>query len=171
MRNPVTTAVWRRSVPALALAASLLAASLLAALAGLRPVPHAEAARGDYVGAAACGRCHPEAYASWQASAHARADELLGEDASAACLSCHTTGEAPAGPVFFGGVSCESCHGPGAAYARDDVMRNPHLARLLGLRDLSTAAARDALCAACHEAQTRLRPFDAASAYRRIEHR
>ncbi|HWN68046.1 MAG TPA: hypothetical protein VNM90_10440, partial [Haliangium sp.] len=35
----------------------------------------AAAGRADYVGPEACGRCHPDAYAAWQASAHARAAE------------------------------------------------------------------------------------------------
>jgi hypothetical protein len=131
----------------------------------------AYAGRADYVGAEACGRCHPAAYAAWQASAHARAVERLGPSPEGRCLACHTTGEAPAGPAFFAGVTCEACHGPGAGYAAEDVMRNPHLARAVGLRDLSTPARRAALCNTCHRAATRLAPFEPEGAYRRIEHR
>jgi hypothetical protein len=133
----------------------------------------AAAGRADYVGPEACGRCHAEAYAAWQASAHARAGELVGQGASAEgrCLACHTTGEAPAGRAFFGSVTCEACHGPGAGYAAEDVMRNPHLSRALGLRDLSTPERRAALCGSCHRAATRLAPFEPETAYRRIEHR
>lgn len=133
----------------------------------------AAAGRADYTGPEACGRCHPEAYAAWQASAHARAGELLAQDASAAsrCLACHTTGEAPAGRAFFGSVTCEACHGPGAGYAPEDIMRNPYLSRALGLRDLSTPEQRAILCRGCHRAQTRLAPFDPETAYQRIEHR
>lgn len=133
----------------------------------------AAAGRADYAGPEACGRCHPEAYAVWQASAHARAGELVGQGASAEgrCLACHTTGEAPAGRAFFGSVTCEACHGPGAGYAAEDVMRNPHLSRALGLRDLSTPEQRATLCRSCHRAATRLAPFDPETAYRRIEHR
>jgi hypothetical protein len=130
----------------------------------------AHASRADYVGAEACGRCHPAAYAAWQASAHARAVESLGPSPEGRCLACHTTGEAPAGQAFFAGVTCESCHGPGAGYAAEDIMRNPHLARAVGLRDLSTPARRAALCSTCHRAATRLAPFEPESAYRRIEH-
>lgn len=134
--------------------------------------PPAVAGRADYVGPEVCGGCHAEAYATWQASAHARAGELLGKDAAAGrCLACHTTGEAPAGPAYFGSVTCEACHGPGAGYAAEDVMRNPHLSRALGLRDLSTPERRALLCRSCHRAATRLAPFEPEAAYRRIEHR
>lgn len=155
-------------------------------LAWARP---AGGGRADYVGPAVCGGCHQGAYAVWQQSAHARAGEIIGAAPNAGpsagrsagasaggaaerrCLACHTTGEAPAGRPFFGGVTCEACHGPGAGYATDDIMRNPHLSRALGLRDLSTPEARAALCLGCHRAETRLRPFDPETAYRRIEHR
>jgi hypothetical protein len=141
----------------------------LAAL-GARPGSVAHAGRADYTGAEACGRCHPAAFAAWQASAHARATESLGPSPEGRCLSCHTTGEAPAGAAFFAGVTCESCHGPGAGYAAEDIMRNPHLSRAVGLRDLSTPARRAALCNSCHRAATRLAPFEPESAYQRIEH-
>ncbi|MCG8425174.1 MAG: cytochrome c family protein [Proteobacteria bacterium] len=131
----------------------------------------ARASRSDYVGSKACAPCHQEAYKVWRQSAHARADQRLGPAPNPACLGCHTTGEAPAGRAFFAGIGCEACHGPGAGYAEDDIMRNPTLARLLGLRDLSTRRRRAALCAGCHGAQTRLAPFDPEAALRRIEHR
>jgi hypothetical protein len=54
-------------------------------------------------------------------------------------------------------VGCEACHGAGAAYAEDDVMRNLDLARALGLVDTS---ARARLCATCHTGSTRLVPAD-----------
>lgn len=141
-----------------------------ATLALVMLVASADAGREDYVGSEACGQCHPQAYAAWHESAHARADRSLGTTPAARCLGCHTTGEAPGGRAFFGGVGCEACHGPGAGYAEDDIMRNSRLAGLLGLRDLSTPAARAALCATCHRAGTRLRPFDPVAGFRRIEH-
>jgi hypothetical protein len=154
----------RRALAVLALVASAI---LIAALDPTR----AHGGRADYVGAPACKDCHAEAYAAWQQSAHAAtALGASGVSRSRACLACHSTGEAPAGKPWFAGVQCEACHGPGAGYASDDVMRNPTLARLLGLRDLSTPAARAALCAECHASATRLAPFDAEAAYRRIQH-
>jgi hypothetical protein len=61
-------------------------------------------------------------------------------------------------------VGCEACHGAGAAYAEDDVMRDRPVAQALGLADASTAAARAAMCAPCHRASTRGAPFDPAAA-------
>lgn len=146
------------------------AACLVALGGGPGGMQAARAGRADYTGAEACGRCHPAAYAAWQASAHARAAESLGPAPEGRCLACHTTGEAPAGQPFFAAVTCEACHGPGAGYATEDIMQSPHLARAVGLRDLSTPARRAALCNSCHRAATRLAPFEPESAYRRIEH-
>lgn len=49
-------------------------------------------------------------------------------------------------------------------------MRDPALARRLGLRDLSTPAKRAALCLECHNAGTSLVPFDPETAYQQIRH-
>ncbi len=135
------------------------------------PAP-AGAERSDFVGADLCGKCHPEIFAAWQKSAHARASESLGRRVSSRrCLTCHSTGEAPAGRPFFSGVECEACHGPGGGYSPDDIMRNRTLASDFGLRDLSTPEARAALCLGCHRSSTRLTPFDQVAAWKRIEHR
>ncbi len=80
------------------------------------------------------------------------------------------TGDAPAGEAYDSGVGCESCHGAGAGYSPDDVMRDPPLARALGLRDLSTPAARAQVCIGCHRAATRLAPFDPERAWETIRH-
>jgi hypothetical protein len=50
-------------------------------------------------------------------------------------------------------VGCEACHGGGADYAFDDIMRNRHLARDLGLADVASPAVRATICAGCHRAQ------------------
>lgn len=131
----------------------------------------ARASRADFVGAERCGSCHPAALRSWQASAHARASESLGRLVSSRrCLGCHSTGDAPAGRPYFSGVQCEACHGAGAGYAAEDLMRDPPLAADLGLRELADPAARAALCARCHRASTRLVPFDPEAAWQRIRH-
>ena len=119
----------------------------------------AHADRRDFVGSAACGACHPAELAAWKATAHARASDRLGASPRR-CFACHGTGEAPAGASYWPEVGCEACHGAGSAYAPDDVMRDPALARALGLRDVTAPAARAALCAACHRASTRLVPLD-----------
>lgn len=51
-------------------------------------------------------------------------------------------------------VGCEACHGAGADYGHDDLMRNRLVAIDLGLVDLRVPALRAATCAACHTAST-----------------
>lgn len=130
------------------------------------------APRSPYLGADACATCHKDVTASWRKTAHARAlDRLSQRDAaSPACRSCHATGDAPAGRSELPGVQCEACHGAGADYVPDDVMRDVRLARELGLRDLSTAAARARVCMRCHRRATRSTPFDPEEAWRLIAH-
>ena len=111
----------------------------------------AQAAPRDWVGSARCGACHPAQLAAWQATAHAR--RLIGDSAAMArCLGCHTTGDWPAGAVVEPQVGCEACHGAGADYAAEDLMRNRRLALDLGLSDLRSPAGRAQLCATCHAA-------------------
>ncbi len=125
----------------------------------------------DFVGAEVCGSCHADIYKKWRKTAHAQATDTLGKKAKlASCLGCHSTGEAPAGKVAFEGVQCESCHGPGAGYSPDDVMRNPTLVRALGLRDLAGDKQVAALCMSCHRSSTRIEPFDVAEGWQQIEH-
>jgi predicted CXXCH cytochrome family protein len=79
----------------------------------------------DYVGADVCIRCHGDVHAAWADSAHARALDTLraiGQEYNRECLGCHTTGYREGGFVSafatpkFGGVQCESCHGPAAIH-------------------------------------------------------
>ena len=116
--------------------------------------------RRDWSGSAACGGCHPKELASWQATRHAATRDRFPGRPEARCLACHGTGEAPAGPAIAVEVGCEACHGGGAGYAHDDVMRDPPVARALGLAEVSTPKARAALCAQCHARPTRGTPFD-----------
>jgi hypothetical protein len=114
----------------------------------------------DWVGSAACGSCHPAELAAWQITPHARTGARFAVRPGARCLSCHSTGEAPAGPAIAVEVGCEACHGAGAAYAEVDIMRNRPVSLALGLVDLSTRAARAAVCAQCHRTSTRAQAFD-----------
>ena len=123
----------------------------------------AGASRKDWTGSAACGACHPAELASWQATPHAQTRNRFTARPEARCLGCHATGEAPAGPAIAVEVGCEACHGAGAAYAADDVMRDRPVALALGLADVATPKARAAVCAACHRAQTRSAAFDPAA--------
>ncbi|HEY0190822.1 MAG TPA: multiheme c-type cytochrome [Kofleriaceae bacterium] len=120
----------------------------------------ARGARRDWTGSAACGSCHPAELAAWQTTPHALTRARFPGRPEGRCLGCHATGEAPAGPAIAVEVGCEACHGAGAAYAADDLMRDPPVARALGLADLSTPAARKAVCLACHRTATRGTPFD-----------
>lgn len=123
----------------------------LLAIAALAP---ALALAGDLVGPETCKACHPAAYAAWREGPHARALESLPERSRAdgRCLSCH----APAAEAGLSGVGCEACHGPGRLYAARHVMRDPELARALGL-----VIPGEKGCLACHgESTPSLRRFD-----------
>ncbi|MBI4510745.1 MAG: hypothetical protein HY698_14010 [Deltaproteobacteria bacterium] len=124
----------------------------------------------DFVGSAACGACHPVIFRSWQATAHARASspEVLGAWVmDGACLSCHATGDAISARAKLPGVQCEACHGGGAAYMAEDIMRDRALARLLGLRDLENPSAA---CGRCHRSGTSPVPFEYPTAWAKIAH-
>ena len=120
----------------------------------------AVAAKRDWTGSAACGGCHPKELASWQATRHAATRDRFATRPEGRCLGCHATGEAPAGPAIAVEVGCEACHGAGAAYAEDDLMRDAPLARSLSLVDSSTPKARTAVCMQCHSRPTRGRTLD-----------
>jgi hypothetical protein len=117
----------------------------------------------DWTGTAACGSCHAPQLAAWKKTPHATTAKRFTGKPEARCLACHGTGEAPAGPTIAIEVGCESCHGAGAGYAEDDLMRNLPVSRALGLVDLSTPAARAAVCAQCHVGPLRGKVFDPAA--------
>ena len=121
---------------------SILASCLAAALFA----PAASRAA-DTVGPETCRACHPSAYEAWLASPHARAREALPERSrnEPRCLSCH----APDLQDGLAGVTCEACHGPGRVYAAPYVMRDPELARAVGLQDPGQKT-----CTGCHTEST-----------------
>ncbi len=105
---------------------------------GLEPIPHGSGEK--FVGAAACGKCHEDAFDIWEGSAHAHATASIVSPPDdrgdvprhfdPECLSCHVTGWNPEGyyPYATGyvdlqaskhlhGNGCENCHGPGAGHA------------------------------------------------------
>ncbi len=84
-------------------------------------------------------------------------------------MACHGTGEAPAGPAIEVAIGCEACHGAGAAYAEDDIMRNKSLSLSLGMLDVSTPKARAAICAGCHARRTTKSAFDATAAVHSVK--
>lgn len=104
-----------------------------------------------YVGSAACGGCHQEAYAWWRNHAHGVAYLTLqqrNKEYNLDCVGCHVTGyEQPGGSTVthnldgaLVNVGCESCHGPGAAHAK-----NPEVAVVRNTPE--------ATCIACHNEQ------------------
>jgi hypothetical protein len=121
----------------------------------------------NYVGAERCQSCHPQAYQTWQQSAHARALISL-NDASRTqtrCTVCHTlTPDDTA--AKFSGVQCESCHGAGRYYSPLYVMKDKELARAVGL-----VVPNEQTCKRCHDASApNLAPFEYAKAWARIAH-
>ena len=106
-------------------------------------------AKHQFQGAAKCKMCHNTAaqgkiFDKWMASKHAQAfTTLASEEAKKigtakgiadpqkadACLKCHVTGHGAAaeqlGTKYLAteGVTCESCHGAGGDYWKNDVMK------------------------------------------------
>lgn len=133
----------------------------LGILAALLP---ALAAAGDLVGSETCKACHPAAYDAWKDGPHARAQDSLpaGSRKDPRCASCHS----PDADKGVAGVSCETCHGPGAVYAAGYVMRDQELARAVGLVDPG-----EKTCAACHTDSTpSLTRFDYTAKLQLIRH-
>ncbi|WP_246114429.1 multiheme c-type cytochrome [Rubripirellula tenax] len=110
----------------------------LGGLGLLPPIKHSSTE--TFVGSEACGKCHTNAYAVWESSAHAEATEHLvhppkersdiARHFDPECISCHVTGWNAQDyyPYETGylsleetshltGNGCENCHGPGAGHA------------------------------------------------------
>lgn len=157
------------------------------------------------IGTKKCAMCHKKAdkgdqYGVWKTKNHAKAYEMLaGEEAKAVgaklgidnpqtsgqCLKCHSTA------YFFtetlqseavaveDGVSCESCHGPGADYRKKSVMESLEASIAGGM----IHPAKEKSCVQCHndtgptwDPKRYTLPdgsttgFDAAQAYEKIKH-
>lgn len=84
-----------------------------------------------YAGSQVCLECHENTHHAVMDTRHTQAFETLrkyGEDKNASCLPCHTVGFAlPTGfsdefkTPHLRGVQCESCHGPGANHAANEM--------------------------------------------------
>ncbi len=94
------------------------------------------------IGSAECRSCHRGVYQQWMGRTHAAATDPLtaNERFDASCQVCHE----PAFDDFQRGVGCESCHGPGSAYADLDVMVDPLKRAAAGLWKPEDT------CAYCH---------------------
>jgi len=138
-------------------------AVLAVALAGAAGA--AELTGTEFVGPESCKACHPDAYAAWRQSKHARAIESLSEPQrrDARCLSCHAPNLQDR---RVESISCETCHGGGQYYAASYVMKDPELVRLVGLLDPSEKG-----CRSCHDASSpSLKPFDFVEKLKLIDH-
>jgi hypothetical protein len=119
-----------------------------------------------------CAMCHKKddkgnQYGKWQAMGHAKAFATLGTEeakavaaklgiddpqASGQCLKCHSTA------YFFtetvqteeitldNGVSCQSCHGPGADYKKKSIMESREASIAGGM----IYPAKEKSCTRCH---------------------
>lgn len=123
------------------------------------------AAAADFLGPESCKACHPDAYTAWKTSKHARARESLSpqQQKDSRCLSCHSPNESEA---QLQNVTCETCHGAAQYYTPSYVMKDPELARLVGLVDPSEKA-----CRTCHDASSpSLKPFEFVEKLKLIDH-
>lgn len=87
--------------------------------------PAVEPGQAAYVGKDECTRCHAEARAVWNGTAHSGAYASLSsqfKEFNLDCVSCHVTGyERPGGSTVthtanLRDVQCEVCHGPGSKH-------------------------------------------------------
>ena len=143
----------RVAIIALALASIAVASVVLAS----------SAMTGDFVGARACGKCHPSAYQAWKNSPHSRAHAALPKEnvKDPRCMRCHGNGDADRGAV-----QCESCHGSGRYYARRNVMRDTELSRIVGLEDVT-----EEVCRRCHtDAAPNVQTFNQERMWGHISH-
>jgi hypothetical protein len=119
----------------------------------------------DVLGPESCQGCHPDAFAAWSSSPHARSREVLSpqQQKDARCLSCHSPNETD---QKVANVTCETCHGGGQYYLARYVMKDADLARLVGLVDPSERS-----CRSCHDGSSpSLKPFDFGAKLKAIDH-
>lgn len=133
----------------------------------------------SYVGAETCRQCHPNTFAKWQSTNHARAYEALtsnpkrNREADADCVRCHTTGfeflggftTADATPHLKGN-QCENCHGPGSRHAAapDDKAILASIARSADDFD------KNHRCVECHDEDNAPHGFDFKTMWPKVMH-
>ncbi len=135
------------------------------AAVGVAALSSAVALGADFLGPDSCKACHAEAYAAWSTSKHARSAESLTREQQRdpRCTACHSPNLAE---QRLAAVSCETCHGAGQYYAPSYVMKDPELARLVGLLDPGERS-----CRSCHDpGSPSLLPFDFTSKLKAMDH-
>ncbi|MGH2628482.1 MAG: multiheme c-type cytochrome, partial [Anaerolineales bacterium] len=167
----------RRVVVRVALQVAGGALGILAALAWAgAPQEKAKEAKPRYVGVANCKLCHSEAetgnqFEQWKKSKHSEALKTLstprakevGAKAGVAepakdarCLRCHVTAvELPREMKMrtfkdADAIGCESCHGPGEFYAKEEVFKKGREAALAAGLILPD----EKLCRRCHNQES-----------------
>ncbi len=113
------------------------------------PAPPQSPARPAYVGAAACGSCHPAQLRQWAESKHARALAALErkrQESNPECVRCHVTAYGETGGYLIGSktgvelanVQCEACHGFGREHRGKGKIRS---------------RVAETICRRCHSAE------------------
>ncbi len=116
-----------------------------------------------------CKACHQmpklgNQYGVWVKTKHAEAYKVLTEakaaeiakakglktaaNESPECLGCHAITADP--KLTPDGVQCETCHGPGADYKSNAIMKDKAKAIAAGLTDFKDKATIEKLCRTCH---------------------
>jgi len=174
-------------------AAISAAALVFLTWSGTAGAAEAEKKPAKYVGVANCKLCHADKetgnqFEQWKKSKHSgalktlstpKAKELgakagVAEPAKdAKCLKCHVTGAD--GPADLkarthkdsDGVGCESCHGAGEHYAKDEVFKKgPQAAMALGLQK-----PEEKTCLKCHNKESpSFKEFDFKARFAEIQH-
>lgn len=140
----------------------------------------------DYVGASKCKMCHNKAskgaqYNVWKSGPHASAFATLATEEAKEfsenpqkdpkCLKCHSTYHSADADLMYTiketeGVSCESCHGAGADYKTNGVMKDKAKSLASGLIEPT-----DAVCKKCHNKESpTYKPFVYAEKVSKIAH-
>ncbi len=144
--------------------------------------PNGRAPGATYVGAEGCKSCHPNTFARWASTDHAKAYEVLinnpkdsrrRREYDAECISCHTTGftynsgwvSAEATP-YLKGNQCENCHGPASKHIADPDSKDARKS----LARTAEQANQGGLCHDCHDDDNSPK-FDFTSYYGKIIHK
>jgi len=141
----------------------------------------------EYVGSAACAKCHEKVSEQWAGTRHATAfDALVKQKAEGdpACLKCHTTGfglktgftsvEATPG---HRNVGCESCHGPGKRHI-EATSEKERAESILKFDEKCPTCVVQRICLQCHNSERRPCsdpqhevPFDLFPMLQKVRHR
>ncbi len=132
-----------------------------------------------YAGAESCQSCHPNTFAKWSTTKHARAYLALtsnpkrNREFDAECISCHTTGfpyksgfVSTEATSHLKGNQCENCHGPGSLHNAEP----DNLAYRKPMAMTAATADSTGFCTKCHDADNDPH-FAFASYYAQIFHK